>query len=852
VYTYKHNYFKEVTMAVTREQVAELYVAFFERAPDADGLAYWVNDSGLTIDQISDSFFDQPETQEKYPETMDNATYIETIYQNLFDRSADTAGAIYWASELDSGNISRADMIMAVVNGAQDTETSKDDTILANKTAVGLDFADNGLNDLEQSKEVMAGVDATEESVTAAKAKTDEYAAETFKYQLTSGVDAIEGSAQDDLIKGVMSDTVGTATFTASDVIDGGEGNDTLSFAINGTTGTVGNVKTTIDNVETVELRGATSAGTTIATKEWTSVEKYIINKQASALTLKDVKDTFNAVDLVGATADSTLTVTLADGLADSTIAVKVASTAKKNTLDISDNSVEHYKLTSTGNSAGATFITAATNNNDSKLSSITVDGDSDIILDTTTGATSLEKIDASALKAALNTNSSTNLKASNNDIIVLGGEKNNLITLADGDNKITTFAGNDIINLGKGNNTVVAGDGTNSVTIADGNSTVTTGSGDDKIAVSGATLGGAIGIKTGNNTIIAGDGVNYISAGAGADDITTGAGNDTILSGAGNDTIVAGNGTNIITATAGNNTITGGTGTDTISVAGGIQVVDSGTGTNTLDITGDATKVTLKGSYSDINVNGTTTLDTSAISSTLNLDINTTGKTVTLAAGTFGTIDAATSGIAAATLVASAITSDITYKGATGVDTVTTGSGSDTISGNAGADVINAGAGVDTITGGTGADKLTGGTGVDTFKFVSTGTTTATMDTIATAAGAGADTIKDFVSGSDKLSFGLAATDANLLINNPVGDSVAVTNFDTAFDQGVIDINTAYTATAGTYYFFATDGTDGYLFLDNATIGNATTGADGVLDANDTAIILTGVTSLAEIDIIA
>ena len=54
-------------MAVTREQVAELYVATFNRAPDAEGLDYWVNASGLTIEGIAQSFFDQPETQAKYP-----------------------------------------------------------------------------------------------------------------------------------------------------------------------------------------------------------------------------------------------------------------------------------------------------------------------------------------------------------------------------------------------------------------------------------------------------------------------------------------------------------------------------------------------------------------------------------------------------------------------------------------------------------------------------------------------------------------------------------------------------------------------------------------------------------------
>ena len=39
-------------MAVTQAEVAEIYVATFDRAPDTHGLDYWVA-SGLTIEQLS-------------------------------------------------------------------------------------------------------------------------------------------------------------------------------------------------------------------------------------------------------------------------------------------------------------------------------------------------------------------------------------------------------------------------------------------------------------------------------------------------------------------------------------------------------------------------------------------------------------------------------------------------------------------------------------------------------------------------------------------------------------------------------------------------------------------------------
>ncbi len=136
-------------MAVaTRENVAELYVAFFGRAPDSTGLDYWVNGSGLDLEGISESFFDQPETQERYPIEFSNEDFVAQIYLNLFNREPDQTGLDYWVAELNlydqsggTAGIPRDQMILAVVNGAQ----GDDAVILENKTNAGLYFADAGL-----------------------------------------------------------------------------------------------------------------------------------------------------------------------------------------------------------------------------------------------------------------------------------------------------------------------------------------------------------------------------------------------------------------------------------------------------------------------------------------------------------------------------------------------------------------------------------------------------------------------------------------------------------------------------------------------------------------------------------
>ena len=139
-------------MAVNREDVVKLYVATFNRAPDAAGLDYWVKESGLDLEGIAKSFFDQQETQERYGDLIngdnpDYASFVNAIYTNLFDRAAEQAGLDYWVNELENGHITKDEMILAIMNGAQ----GNDAVILDNKTKVGLAYAEAGFDDAHYS-----------------------------------------------------------------------------------------------------------------------------------------------------------------------------------------------------------------------------------------------------------------------------------------------------------------------------------------------------------------------------------------------------------------------------------------------------------------------------------------------------------------------------------------------------------------------------------------------------------------------------------------------------------------------------------------------------------------------------
>jgi len=99
----------------TKYSVTKLYVATLDRAPDAKGLDYWVNDSNLDLEQIAISFFDQPELDAKYPKGTTYREFIKSIYNNLFKRVPDSDGLDYWEAELESGSVPRSLFILAII-----------------------------------------------------------------------------------------------------------------------------------------------------------------------------------------------------------------------------------------------------------------------------------------------------------------------------------------------------------------------------------------------------------------------------------------------------------------------------------------------------------------------------------------------------------------------------------------------------------------------------------------------------------------------------------------------------------------------------------------------------------------
>ena len=126
-------------MTLIEAQITQLYVGYFDRAPDPAGLSFWVAqaNAGASISGIASSFSQVPEYQNLYGGFLSGAL-VDKIYDNLFDRVPDPAGRAYWVNALDSG-FPVSELVVAVMAGAQ----GQDKTTLDNKTIVAKDWTDS-------------------------------------------------------------------------------------------------------------------------------------------------------------------------------------------------------------------------------------------------------------------------------------------------------------------------------------------------------------------------------------------------------------------------------------------------------------------------------------------------------------------------------------------------------------------------------------------------------------------------------------------------------------------------------------------------------------------------------------
>jgi len=139
--------------------VQQLYIAYFGRPADTSGLANFsaslaqanapttiagisaAYSTNSTIKALVDAFGNSEESNALY--TGDNQSFVNAIYLNVFNRSADASGLSFWAGAIDSGGLTKGNAALSIMAGALSNTSAQgliDAAIVNNKTAVATNF----------------------------------------------------------------------------------------------------------------------------------------------------------------------------------------------------------------------------------------------------------------------------------------------------------------------------------------------------------------------------------------------------------------------------------------------------------------------------------------------------------------------------------------------------------------------------------------------------------------------------------------------------------------------------------------------------------------------------------------
>ncbi len=144
--------------AVAVKTIAELYVAYFNRVPDAEGMNYWISQykAGATIEDIGRAFYGAAVSPTfsaltGYTTAMTDTDFVKLVYKNVLGRNeVDQAGLDYWSNALakpagTAGAETRGTLINTILNAAHsfkgDAQYGFVADLLDNKYAVANFFA---------------------------------------------------------------------------------------------------------------------------------------------------------------------------------------------------------------------------------------------------------------------------------------------------------------------------------------------------------------------------------------------------------------------------------------------------------------------------------------------------------------------------------------------------------------------------------------------------------------------------------------------------------------------------------------------------------------------------------------
>jgi len=674
------------------DDVTNLYIGYFNRAPDPAGLNFWVAqlNAGASLAGIANSFAQVAEATSLYsflaaPLVGNPASFLNSVYLNLFGRAIDTAGQTYWTTQLANPALPIGRVIVDIISGAQ----GDDRLVVTNKSAVGKTFVQkvvdtNAIFNLALAKNAFTGVTKDAASVATATSANDAAIAGSIVttssqlFRLTEGVDIRTGGATNDTFDGSRVTTAAgqLQTFNNADSLDGGTGTDTVFAQLAANVTPAGFKGIEVLDVEalaniTVDVNTGDTALTTIRSSNSGTNTLTVINIQSAPT---------NYVISNGS-----------GGLTASVVAARLAGATDAATIDL--NTVTSGTIV-LGNTGASGYETLTVNSNGTVANVLTGFGDG-----TSTSLSTVNIAGAAALTIVLTDPSVATVNAGT----MTGALTQLTVATGSAAQTITGGTGNDLINM---NGTYTALDVLNG------------GNGTDSLILSNAEAIAATAVQanvTNFEVVRLSDGLNgtVTPGNFGVANLRFGA----AMAGAGvvNYAAVTGNVLDLQTF-AGNTSLTTNTaGTATNDVLG--LTVGSTTAGNSFG----AVAVTINGAE------------------TVNL-LSQGG------ANTFGAAFTITDTAATQSLIITG-TQSLTFTGAVRADTIDAGGTTGplaalVLTGGTGttATSITGTANADTLNGSTAGDIINGGAGNDSIANVLTGTATAAGDQI--SGGAGNDTI--------------------------------------------------------------------------------------------------------------
>lgn len=438
-------------MAITvemRTQVSQLYVALFGRAPDGEGLGYWVGqlNAGKSMADVANTMYATAPARAYFPSYMTNGEIIASFYVNVLGRAADAEGLAFWTAKLNAAGATPGSVINEMVNTVanytgSDPAGLESQALFNNKVNVAQWYGEKNGN-VESSSTILAGVTKDPASVDAVKNSGIGGSGQTIT--LTRFTDTKTGNNFEGYLDYNQYTGNDEQTLTTGDRLTGTAATDDTLFAQQ----TVGS-RPTVEGIETISI-AAKAAAPNLDMSDVRGAKK-VVNKGSNETAILTFSNINNLVDVAIEATNSDTTVTFAPSV--------VAGAADNLKLSVNGVGIaaDRANFTTAGIETleiAATGAASVMGNVGSQLNSVTITGDQNLSVGTKAAvvgftSTLLAKVDAAAATGNLFLNASA------------AGALNQTITTGTGNDTvvISGVTANDTLDLGTGTNRVVLTD---------------------------------------------------------------------------------------------------------------------------------------------------------------------------------------------------------------------------------------------------------------------------------------------------------------------------------------------------------------------------------------------------------